>query len=48
MMYEAKVLFQSGKLMVQSRGNSKRQAERNAGVEGLRYLESHEELKITP
>jgi hypothetical protein len=32
--------------MVVGKGNSKRQSERNAGVEGLRYLEMHPELKI--
>jgi hypothetical protein len=31
--------------MVVGKGNSKRQAERNAGVEGLRYLKLHPELK---
>ncbi len=46
LMYTTRVLFKNGQLMVVGKGNSKRQSERNAGVEGLRYLEAHPELRI--
>ena len=45
LMYQANILFKNGQTMVVGKGNSKRQAERNAGVEGLRYLKQHPELK---
>jgi hypothetical protein len=45
-MFTTKVLFKSGQVMVEGKGNSKRQSERNAGVEGLRYLEAHPELRV--
>ena len=45
LLYTTKVLFKQGQVMVVGKGNSKRQSERNAGVQGLRYLEEHPELK---
>lgn len=45
-MFTTKVLFKSGQVMVEGKGNSKRQSERNAGVEGLKYLEAHPELRV--
>jgi len=44
LMYKAEVLFRKDEIMCHSYGNSKRQAERNASVEGLRYLAVHPEL----
>jgi hypothetical protein len=38
MMYTCKVLFRKGELMCYSFGNTKKQAERNASVEALRFL----------
>lgn len=46
LMFTTKILFKNGKTMVSGKGNSKRQSERNAGVEGLKYLEAHPELRF--
>ena len=45
MMYKAEVLFRKDEFMCCSYGNTKRQAERNASVEALRYLAAHPELR---
>ena len=42
-MYTCDVLFRKGQVLCQGFGSTKRQAERNAGVEGLRWLKAHPE-----
>ena len=44
-MYRCDVLYRKGQLLCSGYGSTKRQAERNAGVEGLRWLEAHPELR---
>jgi dsRNA-specific ribonuclease len=46
LMYSCKILFRNGQTMVEAVGNTKRQAERNAGVAGLQYLKEHPELRV--
>lgn len=45
LMYTCEILFRNGKVMCHSIGSTKRQAERNASVAGIRWLNSHPELK---
>ena len=47
LMFTSQILWKNNQVMTSATGNSKRQAERNAGVEGLRFLELHPELKIS-
>ena len=44
-MYQCDVLYRKGQILCQGFGSTKRQAERNAGVEGLRWLQEHPEFK---
>jgi hypothetical protein len=38
-MYRADVIYNKGEIMCTSYGSNKRQAERNASIEGLNWLE---------
>ena len=42
-MYTCQVLYKQGKLMVTGHGSTKRQAERNAAVLGLKWLEGNQQ-----
>jgi len=42
-MYRCDVLYRKGKVLCTGYGSTKRQAERNAGVEGLKWLKEHPE-----
>ena len=43
-MYTCDVIYRRGEVMCQGFGSTKRQAERNAGVVGLKWLKEHPEL----
>ena len=40
-MYTCDVLYRKGQILCQGHGSTKRQAERNAGIMGLRWLDDH-------
>ena len=44
-MYRCDILYRKGKILCSGFGSSKRQAERNAGVEGMRWCAAHPELR---
>ena len=44
-MYQCDVLYRKGKILCTGYGSTKRQAERNAGVMGLRWQKEHPEFR---
>ena len=44
-MYRCDALYRKGKILCSGYGSTKRQAERNAGVEGLRWCLKHPEYR---